>query len=200
MPHIHFRVSMNQPNLYQKHLFILLLLFCDYLEIWELCFTVCYYHVTYKFQNESTLYSWLNVKQLLAQNRRDSWSLSDSNEIRTHNHLVCRQTLNHLSKQAKWLSCVVSTYLYGVFDCYYHDTRPALLNGWVFAYELSGCGFKSLRCHLNSRYRACFEHGVLDIQATIECRFTLKCERDMIIIYSQMHRTDKHSQLWVQVP
>ena len=29
---------------------------------------------------------------------------------------------------------------------------------------------------------------------TIECRFTLKRARDMIITYSQMHRTDKYSQ------
>ena len=28
--------------------------------------TVCYYHVTYAFQGESTLYSCLNVKELLA--------------------------------------------------------------------------------------------------------------------------------------
>ena len=34
----------------------------------------------------------------------------------------------------------------------------------------------------------------LDIQATIECGFTLKCVRDMIKTYSQMHRTDKYSQ------
>ena len=35
---------------------------------------------------------------------------------------------------------------------------------------------------------------LLDIQATKECRFTLKRVRDMIITYSQMHRTDKYSQ------
>ena len=35
---------------------------------------------------------------------------------------------------------------------------------------------------------------LLDIQATIECRFYLKCVRDMIITYSQMHLTDKYSQ------
>ena len=34
----------------------------------------------------------------------------------------------------------------------------------------------------------------LDIQATIECGFTLKRVRDMINTYSQMHRTDKYSQ------
>ena len=34
----------------------------------------------------------------------------------------------------------------------------------------------------------------LDIQATIECRFTLKRVRKVIRTYSQMHRTDKYSQ------
>ena len=33
-----------------------------------------------------------------------------------------------------------------------------------------------------------------DIQATVECRFTLKLICDMIITYRQMHRTDKYSQ------
>ena len=30
---------------------------------------VCFYHVTYAFQSESTLYSCLNVKELLARKR-----------------------------------------------------------------------------------------------------------------------------------
>ena len=34
----------------------------------------------------------------------------------------------------------------------------------------------------------------LDIQATIECGFILKCVRDMIRRYSRMHRTDKYSE------
>ena len=33
--------------------------------------SVCYYHVTYAFQNESTFCSYLNVKELLAQNKHD---------------------------------------------------------------------------------------------------------------------------------
>ena len=33
--------------------------------------TVCFYHVTYAFQSESTLCSCLNVKEPLARNRRD---------------------------------------------------------------------------------------------------------------------------------
>ena len=39
--------------------------------------TVCSYHVTYAFQSESTVYSCLNVKELLSQNRREIWSLLD---------------------------------------------------------------------------------------------------------------------------
>ena len=58
--------------------------------------TECYYHVTYVFQNERTLYSSLNVKEFLARNWRDILSLSDSNGIRTHSHLVRKWTLNHL--------------------------------------------------------------------------------------------------------
>ena len=34
--------------------------------------TVCSYHVTYAFQSESTLYSCLNVKELLARSRRET--------------------------------------------------------------------------------------------------------------------------------
>ena len=33
--------------------------------------TVCSCHVTYTFQSESTLYSCLNVKELLARSRRE---------------------------------------------------------------------------------------------------------------------------------
>ena len=40
----------------------------------------------------------LNVKELLAQIRREIWSLSDCNCTRTHNHLVHERTLNHLAK------------------------------------------------------------------------------------------------------
>ena len=45
------------------------------------------------------------------------WRLSDCNWTRTHNNLVLKRTLNHLAKLVKKLSCVVSTYLYGVFNC-----------------------------------------------------------------------------------
>ena len=56
--------------------------------------TACYYHVTYVFQSKSTFYSCLSFEQFLARNRRDIWSLSDSNEIGIHHHLVCKGTFN----------------------------------------------------------------------------------------------------------
>ena len=63
--------------------------------------TLCSYHVTYAFQNESTLYSSLNIKELLARNRREIWCLSDCNGTRTHKQLVRKRTLNHLVKPFK---------------------------------------------------------------------------------------------------
>ena len=66
--------------------------------------------------------SCLNVKQLLAWNRREIRSLSDWNWTQTHNHLVHKRTLNYLAKLTKW---------------------PAWLNVRVFVYELSGFGFES---------------------------------------------------------
>ena len=73
----------------------------------EICInvmSVCYYNATYAFQSEFTLYNCLNVKKILARNRRDIWSLSDKNRIQTHNHLARKRTLNHLVSFAKWLS------------------------------------------------------------------------------------------------
>ena len=135
--------------------------------------TICSCHVTYMFQREYTLYICLNIKELLARSRREIWSLSDCNWTRIHNHLVHKRTLNYLAKVAKWLNCVVSTYLYGAFDCmflschvrvtewihtlYLHECQGT---PWVFVYELSGCGFESSCSHLNFRFRACFEQGV----------------------------------------
>ena len=50
----------------------------------------------------------LNVKELLAPNRRNLWSLSDCNGIRTHIHLVRKGTLNHFAKLTK-SNCVTVT-------------------------------------------------------------------------------------------
>ena len=116
---------------------------CEYLSV-----RCIWLHVLimskYAFQSELTLCNCLNVKKLLAPNRCDIWSLSDCNGTRTHNRLVRKRTLNHLAKWAKWLSCVVSTYLYGAFYCMflslwsfdicsYRESRRS----HIFLYDLS---------------------------------------------------------------
>ena len=90
-----------------------------------------------------------------------SEKMIDSNEIRTRNHLVRRQTLTYLVE----------------------------FSDWVFIYELTGCGFESRCCHLNFKISFNFSSNMfLDIQTTIECRFTLKSVREMIIRYSPLKR------------
>ena len=89
---------------------------CDYLSVWCIWLNVTVMsHMNFRLNPHSIV--CLNVKALLAWSRCHIWSLSDSNTIWTHNHLVRKQTFNHLAKWAKWLSCVVITYQYGVFDC-----------------------------------------------------------------------------------
>ena len=43
----------------------------------------------------------MNVKELIAQNKRKIWSLSDYNWTRTYNHLVRKGKPNHLAKLAE---------------------------------------------------------------------------------------------------
>ena len=93
----------------------------DWAVLWLLIctmhLTVGSYHDTHSFQSKSTLYSYLKLKELNALNIHEIWSLNVCNGTRTHNHLVPKRTLNYLVKLGKWLSCVVSTYLYCAFDC-----------------------------------------------------------------------------------
>ena len=56
-------------------------------------------HIRWKIK----LWTWFSQEQ------HCSWS--NCNWTRTQKHLVRKRTLNHLVKLAKWLSCVLSTYL-----------------------------------------------------------------------------------------
>ena len=138
--------------------------------------TVCSYHVTYTFYSESTLCSCLNVKEFLAQNRRNIWTLIDCNGTRTHNHLVHKLTLNHLAKLVKWLSCVVSTYLHSIFDC--------------LSFSCQTC----FRVNPHSVVAWMWRNSLLKTGAISEVRFTLKRVRDTIRTYSQMDHIDKYSR------
>ena len=50
--------------------------------------------------------------------------LSDYSRTQTDNQLVRKRTL------AKWLSCVVSTHLYGAFDCMFLSHQVRVLE-WI---------------------------------------------------------------------
>ena len=100
--------------------------------------TVCSYHVTYAFQSEFTLFNCLNVKQLLARSRLKISSLSDCNWGQTYSQM------HGTNKHPQHSSVILQL----------------CLNGRVFVYELSGCGFQSSCSHLNFRFRNCFEQGV----------------------------------------
>ena len=70
----------------------------DWAVLWvRICtahLTVCSYHVTHAFQSQSILYICLNVKELLTQNRRDIWCLSDCNELSACGFDSCCSYLN----------------------------------------------------------------------------------------------------------
>ena len=96
--------------------------------------TVCSYHVTHVFQSESTPYSCLNVKKLLARNRHDIWSLSDCNGTRMHRTDKYSQHSSNI-----WLVWV---------------------NGWVIVYELFVFWVRLPLLSLKLGYHACLEQGV----------------------------------------
>ena len=79
-----------------------------------------------------------NSSVFLPQSRRKIWSLSDCNWTRTHYQLVHKQTLNLLAKLAKWLSYVVSTYLYTAFDCMFLS-RHVHISEWIQTLFLPKC-------------------------------------------------------------
>ena len=80
--------STNWPN-YQIDWAVFWVLICT------VHLTVCFCYVTYASQSESTHYSCLNVKEVLAQSTREIWSLNDCNWTWTQNHLVRKRTRNH---------------------------------------------------------------------------------------------------------
>ena len=72
-----------------------------------------------------------------------------SNGIETHNHLVCKQTLNHLTELVK-----------------------------VFIYELSGCRFESRYSHMNSLFNCLsYSSEIHTFLVVISYNYKLSCLR-----------------------
>ena len=110
--------------------------------------TVCSCHVSYSF---SELIHTLELPQeLLARSSCKIWRWNDCNWTRTQNHLVLKRALNHLDKRTKWLSVVLSTYLYGAFDCMFSSchvrifrVNPNSLVAWLSRNSLVEAGAES---------------------------------------------------------
>ena len=103
---------------------------CEYLSLQCIWLYVIIMSCT-RFRVNQHSIVWPNVKELLAWRREYIWNLSDSNDIRTHNYLVRNRTLNHLAKMTKWMSCVVSTYLYGASDCVLFSCHVQV-SDWIY--------------------------------------------------------------------
>ena len=79
--------------------------------------------------------------------------ISDCNWIQRE----CGFSLKHVRDMTRTYSQMHRT---GKYSEHSSIIWPVWLNGWVFVYELSGCGFESSCSHLNFRFRACFEQRV----------------------------------------
>ena len=84
-----------------------------------------------------SLVVWMS-RNSLYQCRCKIWRLSDCKWSWAHKHLVHKGTLTHLANLTKWLSCVMSTYLYSAFHymlflCNIHVSE------WIDTLELPEC-------------------------------------------------------------
>ena len=106
---------------------------------------------------------WLWVQILLLSLKLQIWCL-----LRARSSLTFRKTIE-CGFTLKFVYDMIITYsqMHRPDKYTQHSSIiwPVWLNGWVFVYKLSGCGFESCWCHLNFRYGAGFEQGVPYIQA-----------------------------------
>ena len=110
--------------------------------------TVCYYHVTYEFQSESTLHSLPECHGTPCSKQapylKFKWQQRDS--------LTFRQTIACGFTQKLVRDMIITYSQMHRTDKYWQHSSiiwPVWLNGWLFVYQLSGCGFESRCCHLN---------------------------------------------------
>ena len=77
----------------------------------------------------------LQLIQVSLHFKTSCWN--DCNWARTQNHLVLKRTINHLAKLAKWLSCLLSIYLYGAFDCMFLSCQEHTIVNWFWWIDTS---------------------------------------------------------------
>ena len=129
------------------------------------------------------VWEWLSLGylRLAVFRKKKHFDHKDSNKIRTQNNLVCKRTLNHLAKLAKWLSCVAIHRT----DKYSKWLSVRLQTKWLWVRIL----LLSLKLQI---WRLLLARSSLTFrQCVFECVFTLKFIRDRIITHSHF---DHHFQ------
>ena len=105
----------------------------------------------------------MQIKKILINNRLSVWSISWNFTFQLF--IICRYTL--VKFVILFCYCYSLVILFNDFyffsvciqtlHCMLLLYWPVWLNGWVFVYELSRCGFESRSCQLNFRCGSCFE-------------------------------------------
>ena len=120
---------------------------------------LCSYHVMYGFQNY-LLETGTKSEVLVTATRLEPATAMNSNPLSSQSFIKSYAMWIHSETR----TCRDRTYsqMHRTDKYSQHSTiiLPVWLNGRVFVYELSGCGFESSFSHLNFRFRACFQQGV----------------------------------------
>ena len=104
-------------------------------------------------------------KRVKAKSQKDLVATSyvcRSKTGRAGREIVLLQIFEIITLKVKWKKDWILSVSNGI-RTNYHFVRKRIQYSIISANwpnELSGCGFESLCCHLNLRYRACFEQGV----------------------------------------
>ena len=157
---------------------------------------VCSCHVTYAYQGESTLYSCLNVKELLARSRRKIWRLSDCNWTWTQNHLVRKRTLNHLVKLGKMVECSFTNELVLGSSPVAANKPPALTgirkyNSWSISQLSFAVPADMLKRESFTQTNLVYNGPTLSRDLHLPIRFQVFCDRTInsVYIYVPKYRT-----------
>ena len=135
--------------------------------------TLCSYHATYVFQSEYTLYSCVNVKELIARSRRKIWCLTDCSFTLTQNHLICKK----------------KTWPVGLTDQMISSCSEYLSVRCIWRYVIIASPMR-MRVNPHSVVAWMSRKCLLDAGANI----TVKRIRDVITTCSQLHGTDMYSE------
>ena len=146
----------------------------DFLQIWLYLIRMSRMH--FKVIPHS-IAVWMSMNPLL-KTGVISEVLGDCNRNPPHSHLVRKQTLNHLDKLAKWLSCVVNLSARCIWLHFIRMSRthfrvnPHAIVAWMSTNSFLNSSLKTSDIALFS------SKEFFDIHATVACGFTLKCFRN----------------------